>query len=238
MKFRAAIILLALSSFTLGQEPSKPAWSYDAALLRPFWLGDVVDGESVLFIKQDANATAQAQVMFPILELLEVKNSRGDVTYEPGRDYQFSAESRTITLPLGSRIPSVLPAALRRPANTQKYALTHRDGNGEILFGAQLEYAGMQTCVTYRHPPNHWKAEVPAFDATQLPKCAALLTERQPLIIVTLGDSISGGANASGMLDAAPYQPAYPELVRRGLSARPGPRVELHNLSLMGKDTA
>ena len=67
------------------------------------------------------------------------------------------------------------PQELRRPAKSQKYELTHRDGNGEIFFGAKLEYADMQTCITYRHAPGLWKSAVPKFDAKALPRSAQRL---------------------------------------------------------------
>ncbi len=226
-------------TFRVGSadEPAKPTWNYSPDLLRPFWHGDTVEGESVLFIKDDKTGEARASVLFPIREVLAVRNSVGDVTYENGKDFVWKADSREIVLPAGSRIVSRTPQELRRPAKTQKYELTHRDGNGEIFFGGRLEYAEMQTCITYRHAPDLWKAPVPKFDHKMLPRSVARLVSRQPLSIVTLGDSISAGANASALSDAAPYQPAYPELVRRQLAERFRNPVEMKNLAVGGTDT-
>ena len=95
----------------------------------------------------------------------------------------------------------------------------------------------MQTCITYEHAPHLWKGAVPKFDPQALPKSVQKLQTRQPLSIVLLGDSISTGANASGMFEAAPFQPAYPELLRQHLAARFGGKVELKNLSVGGTDT-
>jgi lysophospholipase L1-like esterase len=127
---------------------------------------------------------------------------------------------------------------LRRPAKSQRYELTHRDGNGEIFFGAELEYAQMQVCVTYRHAPGLWQGKVPKFDRQALPHCLGRLSGGQGLTIVALGDSITAGANASGNFNQAPFQPAYPELVRRGLAERYGVDVRLSNLAVGGTDTA
>ena len=141
-------------------------------------------------------------------------------------------------MPAGSRIPSRSLAELRRPAKTQKYELTHRDGNGEIFFGGRLEYAEMQTCLTYRHAYDAWKGPQPRYQAQVLPRSTKRLLDRQPLTIVVLGDSISAGANASGLYDSPPFQPPYPELVRRQLAERFQSEVILKNLSVGGKDTA
>lgn len=231
-------LVVAAAALAAGQEPPQPKWQYAPELLRPFWEGDTTYGESVLFIRDEQTGQARSSVLFPIREVLSVKNSAGDVTYESGKDYVWKPDSREIVLPPGSRIPSRTPQELRRPAKTQKYELTHRDGNGEIFFGGELQYAAMQTCITYRHEPGLWTGPAPTCDPKQLPRSMSRLVKRQPFSIVTLGDSISAGANASALYDAAPYQPPYPELVRRQLAERFGGQVELTNLSVGGTDTA
>jgi acyl-CoA thioesterase-1 len=227
--------LLLATTCLAADEPTKTAWSYAPELLRPFWLGTTMDGESVLFIKDATTGEARAAVLFPIQKVLAVRNSAGDVTYEEGRDFTWKPESRQLVLPTGSRIPSRTPQDLRRPAKSQPYQLTHRDG--EILFGAKLEYHDMQTCITYTHAPHLWNSPVPAFDPKALPRTIARLRAKQPATIAVLGDSISTGANASGVGNAPPFQPGYPELLQRHLQARYGGKVELKNLSVGGKDT-
>ncbi len=70
------------------------------------------------------------------------------------------------------------------PAGTQKYKLTHRDGNGEIFFGSRLEYHEMQTCITYRHEAGLWQSEIPRFDSQSLPRSVHKLLNKQPLSIL------------------------------------------------------
>jgi len=221
-----------------AQEASKAEWTYRPEPLKPFWLSEVMEGESVLFIRDEKTGEARAAVLFPVLDVLAARSSAGDVTYESGRDFVWKPGSREIVLPAGSRIPSRTLQELRRPAKSQRYELTHRDGNGEIFFGAQLEYAAMQTCFTYRHAAGLWTTPASKFDPQALPKSAARLKSRQPLSIVTLGDSISAGANASALYNAAPWQPAYPELVRRHLAERFQSPVAMTNLSVGGMDSA
>ena len=235
--FKIFILLLVTHPTAHADEPAKPMWRYAPELFRPFWEGDVVEGESVLFIKNFKTGEARASVLFPVLKVQAVRNSVGDVTYEEGRDYVWKRETREIVLPAGSRIVSHTPEELRRPAKTQKYELTHRDGNGEIFFGGRLEYAEMQTCITYSHAPNLWKSPVPKFDAKGLPRSVQRLLTKQPLSIVLIGDSISAGSNASALYDAAPFQPAYPELLRQHLAERFQTKVEMKNLAVGGTDT-
>lgn len=209
-------------------------WTYRAELLRPFWEGEVTEGESVLFIKEGTDGEGRASVLFPIQEVLAVRNSAGDVTFEHGKDFIWKPDTREIIVPPGSRIPVRSTQELRRPAKSQQYQLTHRDGKGEILFGGRLEYAEMQTCITYRHAPDLWAGKLPRFDESILPRSIHKLRNKEPLSIVVLGDSISAGANASGMYYAAPYQPAYPELLRIHLEKQTGTPVTLANPSVGG----
>jgi acyl-CoA thioesterase-1 len=234
----AMVFASMIHRMSFASEPAESSWKYAPELIRPFWQGNVVEGESVLFIKDSATDEASASVLFPILQIQAVRNSAGDITYEEGRDYTWKPDSREIVLPAGSRIASRTPRELRRPANTQKYQLTHRDGNGEIFFGATLEYHDMQTCITYTHAPDLWKSAVPKFDPKMLPRSVHKLLNKQPLSIVLLGDSISAGANASALGAAAPFQPAYPELLRLHLQASFRGTVDLKNLSVGGTDTA
>jgi acyl-CoA thioesterase-1 len=221
-----------------AQEAQAGEWKYDADLLRPFWIGRRMEGESVLFIRDSESGEARASVLFPIEGIVAVRNSAGTMTYQEGLDYQWKKGERTIVLPKGSRITSSTPQELRRPAKSQKYELTHRDGHGEIFFGGRLEYHDLQTCITYNHEPNLWKSNVPKFDARALPRTLARLRTKQPVSVVILGDSISSGCNASGWANAAPFQPAYPELFRQILAERFQTPVTLSNPSVSGRDTA
>lgn len=225
------------SVLTAADESTSGVWNYRADLLRPFWQGDVMEGESVLFIRDDQTGVARASLLFPVDAIQDVRNSAGDTVYQVGRDYLWKAGSREITLPPGSQIPSFTLKDLRRPAGSQKYALTHSDGDGEILFGSRLEYHSMQTCFTYRHGKGLWTAPVPEFSAAALPRTVEKLLNKKPLSLVVVGDSISAGCNASGWAGGSPWQPAWPELFRRYLQERFATRAVLTNPSVSGTDT-
>lgn len=232
-----SVLTMGIAVAVFAQDPAKPAWKYSADLMRPFWQGPVMEGESVLFIRDEKTGEARASVLFPIQQVLAVRNSTGDVTYKEGRDYLWKPGSREIVLPPGSRIVASTPGALRRPPKTQKYELTHRDGAGEILFGARLEYHELQTSITYSHAPDLWTAPVPTPDPKALSRTVHKLSNKQPVRIVVLGDSISTGCNASGWAEGAPFQPAYPDLLRLQLEDLYQSQVQVTNLSVGGMDT-
>jgi len=212
------------------------SWQFSTASLRPFWLSPTMEGESVLFIQDTAGEQPRASLLFEPAQILSVSASSGQLAYQEGRDYVWKPGSREILLPAGSRIAFRTPEDLRRPAGSQRHRLTHRDGNGEILFGATHEYHDLQTVVTYKHQGG-WAGPRPSFAGDQLPRTVKRLAEKQPLTIALLGDSISTGCNASGWANVPPFQPPYQDLLVMNLQAAHGAKVTLHNFAAGGTDT-
>lgn len=231
------ILILFGAATVLAVEPAQSPWKYAPKLLKPFWQGDTIKGESMLFIRNPKTGETKASVLFPIKNVLSIQNSAGNIIYEAGRDYLWKPGTREITLPPNSRIVSRTTADLRRPADSQKYKLTHRDGNGEIFFGSKLEYHKMQTCITYTHEPVDWKGIVPTFNEKALPRTIQKLRNHEPTSIVLIGDSISAGCNASGWAGEAPFQPSFPGLLQEHLAAHYQTKVRVTNPSVSGKDT-
>ena len=238
MKIMPCVVVLLLSAnLVLAVEPAN-TWQFDAAQLRPFWLSKVMEGESVLFVKENDSTVPEVALLFEPTKILAVRSSAGEVTYDEGRDYVWKQGTRTITLPKGSRIPCKTPKDLRRPAGSQKYSLTHRDGNGEILFGAGHEYQDMQTTVTYEHELGDWPDPVPTFVGKQLPHTLAKLETGRPLTLVVLGDSISTGCNASGWAKTPPFQPPFQRLFAKNLESVYGSKIILKNFAVGGTDSS
>ncbi|HOW65605.1 MAG TPA: SGNH/GDSL hydrolase family protein [Candidatus Paceibacterota bacterium] len=236
----AGCITVAASLDVCGASAAEgsPAWANPTKTLLPFWLSRTMEGESVLFIRPDDSSPPRASLLFEPTRILSVRDSAGEKTYEEGRDYIWKRGAREILLPPGSRITFKLPRDLRRPAGTQRYALTHRDGQGEILFGAGHEYHDMQILVTYLHRRDSWPGPVPSYADDRLPRTVRMLQRRQPLRIALLGDSISTGCNASGWANVAPFQPAYQDLFTLNLRRAYGVSVALTNFAVGGTDTA
>jgi lysophospholipase L1-like esterase len=214
------------------------AWTYAPEKLRPFWLSRTMEGESVLFIKNDSGDLPRSSLLFEPTRILSVRSSSGKIVYKEGIDYVWKKGTKELTLPTGSSIVFKTPQDLRRPASSQPFRLPHRDGNGEILFGGGHEYHDMQTVVTYRHKANAWTGTIPSFAGDRLPRTLLKLKKKQPLTIALLGDSISTGCNASGWSKTPPFQPPYQELLVQHLQAVYGGPVTLTNFSVGGMDSA
>jgi lysophospholipase L1-like esterase len=237
MREIAATAFLACTFTLIRADGIPPAWPFDPALFKPFWQTSVMHGESVLFVKETPAANPSASLLFVPTKVLAVRDPSQAITYTEGRDYILKPGSREITLPEGSRITFKLPQDLIRPAKSQRYALTRRDGTGEILFGGGHEYHDMQATVTYEHATGTWTDTSPAVRGEGLVRTRGLLKRKAPVTITLLGDSISTGCNASGWAKAAPYQPPYQDLLAMNLKAVHGSAVTLHNFSVGGTST-
>lgn len=89
--FRVATSLVSaiVAGGVQAQEATRPVWAFSEDQLRPFWKGEVMEGESVLFIKDEKMGNVPASVLFPIRRMLSVRSSSGEVRYEEGRDYAW-----------------------------------------------------------------------------------------------------------------------------------------------------
>ncbi len=224
--------------WTVRAEEPAQAWDYSAEQLQPFWRSTTMHGESVLFLERGDGELPRADLLFAPTSVVAIRSSSGEVAYEEGKDYIWKPGSREVVLPQGSRIVCKRAQDLRCPAGSQQYRLTHRDGNGEILFGGGHEYHDMQTVVTYVHEADQWQGPKPASAATQLKRTMEKLKNRQPVTIALLGDSISTGCNASGWAKVAPWQPPYQDLLVQHLQSVYGGQVTLKNSSVGGQDSA
>jgi acyl-CoA thioesterase I len=232
-RFLLVCIAVFCATVACAEEPSQP-WVFNPATLKPFWLSKVMEGESVLFIKESESAEPKASLLLKPTKIISICSSAGDVTYTEGQDYVWKPNTREITLPPGSKIVFKKPEDLRRPPKSQAYALTHRDGNGEILFGGGHEYHDMQTIITYEHAPNAWAGPKPTFSKSRLPRTLKKLQKKEPLTVALLGDSISTGCNASGWAKVAPFQPAWQDLFVMNLESAYSAKVTLQNLAVGG----
>lgn len=230
------VIVLCAGGLAQAEEPAA-VWKFQPEQLVPFWTVPTMYGESLLFVREKADGDTVASLLFEPTRILSVTSSAGDVTYEEGRDYVWRAGTRELSLPAGSRIVCKTPADLRCAPGSQQYALTRRDGQGEIRFGGGLEYHAMQTSVTYEHKGS-WPTQVPNLACEQLPRTLTLLKEKKPLTVALLGDSISTGCNASGWAHGAPFQPPYQDLFVMNLERKYGSAIALKNFAVGGTDTA
>lgn len=210
----------------------------ESHLLQPFWKSGTQFGESLLFVQEKEGERPSAQLLFTPQEMPSLQNAAGEIKYTQGQDYNWEPQSKTLTLPEGSRIPFKTVAELHPPKKSPNSMNTPEDPLRDTLWSEGHFFHDMQVEATYSHAADEWEKEggyQPTFAGADLPKTVGKLARKEPLNIVMLGDSISQGYNASGFIKVPPMMPPYPELVRRSLEEHYGATVNLTNLSIAGK---
>ena len=204
----------------------------------PFWAAGEVQGDPLFFVQAEGESAAKAVLLFTPDKPPVIRSATLETAYAAGTDYEWKPGSREITLPAGSRIPFKTAAELHPAPNSPHSYNGFRDGKSWMLFGEGRYFHDLQGAASYP-TKEEWKGPRPApAPEDQLGKLRAKLRTATPLKLVTLGDSISTGANASGAVSAPPMQPGYPDLVARGIEARFGAKVTAKNLSVGGMDSA
>ncbi|RYG75470.1 SGNH/GDSL hydrolase family protein [bacterium] len=247
---KAALAFLIPATFALndmGQAQTTPPATLGAPvpaaperpeshLLEPFWSSATMRGEGLLFVQEKEGERPVAKLLFEPLVGLSLCNASGTTTYALGQDYVVDAKARTISLPVGSKIPFVTTAALNPPPGSPNSMGGNIDGKNNLLWSEGHFFHDLQVEASYRHAKNEWAGYVPA-PASNLPATLGKLKRKEPLHIVLLGDSISEGYNASSHVKVEPMMPPYGELVRSALQESSGSPVTLKNLAVAGKDS-
>ena len=191
----------------------------------PLWLSKKMVHEPVLFIGEEGNRSGR--LIFTPTSMPVLTRAGDSFVYEAGKDYTWEKGSRTIRLTDHSRIPSKTPQEMR-PGPGKPRSL------GGVLHGEGRFFHDLQTLVTYSHKET-WPDLVKAQET--LPRSLKKLRSDETFQVVTLGDSITEGYNASGFAktQAPRNQPSYAEgFVRLLDQAFPG-EVTLTNLGVAGR---
>ncbi len=219
-----------------AEEPRQEEPLADLHLLDPVWRadGDVVHQESSVLFQDTAGGPLVGRLAFPVLEIVSVRNSNRELTYDPAKQVKLNANN-TFELTADSHAPLIKTADLFPPTGSPM-SYKHRVGHPEqsLLYGPGRWFHDHQVEVTYRRKAFIWKGAVPTFADGQLPRTITRLKAGEPLTIGVSGDSISAGGDASGLNQVAPQMPAFPELVAQQLGQSYKSRITLKNRAVGG----
>lgn len=204
-------------------------------VLQPFWRARQIS-EPVFFIQADEKARSQATLLFQPDKISSVMSATRETVFESGRDYVLDAETATIRLPEGSRIPVTTTEQLYplMTSDLPKIARQQGDKTRGIFFDNGAGYHNLQVEVTYEFAAGQWKGEVPKYAGNQLPHTMKKLRDKEPVKILLSGDSISEGYNATKFTKAKPGCPAYGELVALVVEKHFGSKVSYKNYAVAG----
>jgi acyl-CoA thioesterase-1 len=118
------LVVWAVSVAWVSAGEPAGAWRYAPEQLRPFWFSPTMEGESVLFLQDQADARPRASLLWEPTRVLSVSSSSGTTVYQDGRDYLWKLGSKELVLPPGSAIvwkgPVPSFAGDRLPRTVQK----------------------------------------------------------------------------------------------------------------------
>ena len=181
-----------------------------------------IRGESGMFVGEKP-----VSLMFPPSRILRVYNSILGANYVEGKDWSLNPESNTIGLTEHSAIPKLAAEELYPRRNVCYYpapganAVPGGPDGKNLRFDAALFFAEHQIEVDYIPAKIDWPEDI--FEPSPF------FHEDVPIRrIVTLGDSITEGYNASACIGKAPFSPSYPDWIAKALGA------ELINLGRNG----
>lgn len=189
--------------------------------IRPVWEGDTVAHETVLF-REDEHA---ACLLYPIDEILAVFSADLKTKYEEGIDYALEYGC-IVRLP-GSRMPYI-------PLE-KFYPSVHEDwkdfpccevGHPLLGFGEGDTMVQYMVDITYRHS-SKWNGPKVPDQSAKLSRFLSKLKRGEEATIVFYGDSITTGANSSGVIGTPPHAPCFAQMVTFALAEKYGYEVSL-----------
>jgi lysophospholipase L1-like esterase len=201
-------------------------------IMTPIWDTDVVFGES-LTMYRDKNGDVSAGLLYSPIEIIEVRSASLEIPYTEGKDY-FLKDGR-LCLTENTSVPFMEYEDIYMPEKKHDACFAYPDGY--LLFHEGHFFHDRQIAVTYKCQKGEWKGYRPSFEGDRLKKTLKKLTEEKKLKLILFGDSISAGANASGLTMASPFQPSFGALLAENLRRKYGARVDYENPSVGGKNS-
>lgn len=204
----------------------------------PYWKGNIMYNESLNFIEDPRTGVASAPLLYDAAEILSVKNSALNITYEEGVDYTYA--DGKITLTENSRIHCFKYSNIYFSSGNDNNRWALKSGFGYLYtyFCEGTYFHENQIAVTYLHS-NPWTGYMPDYEGDNLPNVISKLENGEDVKIVFYGDSITKGGNASGMFGVAPNMPIWADMVVAKLKETyPNANITSYNPAANGTNSA
>lgn len=201
-------------------------------IFTPVWDTDTVYGESFTMYR-DKSGEVSAPFLYNPTEILEVKSADLEKEYEEGKDW-YVKDGR-FYLTENTRIPFMEYDEVFMEEELPEKCFPYPDGY--LLFSEEHFFHDRQIAVTYKCKKGSWSGYVPEYKGDKLHRTISKLKNGEELKVVLFGDSISAGANATGMMMANPFQPRWGDLLIEKLKRHYDAKISFANPSVGGKDS-
>ena len=174
-------------------------------LMQPIWDTDLIVDEELTMIQEKDGDTAKAPLLFEPEAILSVTSADKTKEYKKGVDYTLCGNMICLTANTGA-FYFTQDEMIFDEAKPGKCFPT-RDGRYS-LFSEGHFFHDRQLAVTYTKKSGtlSWQ---PEYAGSSVPKTIAKLQNKEPVKIVLYGDSISAGANSSGLMLTTPFLPTF-----------------------------
>ncbi|MDP4134173.1 MAG: SGNH/GDSL hydrolase family protein [Bacillota bacterium] len=201
--------------------------------LKPYWQGDIMYDESCFVFEDEKGVIRDLTLLYKPEEIISVFDSSLTVKYEEGKDYCF--ENGALKAIKGGKIPALKYSDYYLNEKVEGKCFERRDG-GFLAFREYYLMYPHQVLVTYRHNDS-WIGYAPPMQGDKLKRALKKLEEKKPFKLLVYGDSISAGANSSGLQNENPHLPRWSNIIQERLKEKYGYEdIELFNPSVGGKD--
>lgn len=224
-----------IEPLALAADSSAGRWAKYISLktyTKPFWQADTITDETVQVIRDSSVATAP--LLFKAKKILSVKAANYSREFIKGKDWDY--KNGQLVFGPQSAVPFFHQNDLVLGKKIPGRSMDGKVPGTYVLFSEGYFFSSKQIAVTYiRDKGEAWKGPVPQFAAATLPNSIGRLQRKQHLNIVFFGNSIEVGYNASGLVNAPPYMPVWPELIVNKLKAAYGGNITFANTSVAGR---
>jgi len=203
--------------------------------LAKVWDGNTIYNETVVLV--DDGTEISGKLLFEPTEVISVK----DYTLEKSYDQtEYEVKGNKIVRTANSKMPYFTTEQLAGKNLPDGYGLSTyqaKEVGTEIVFTEGIGIVMHQIAVTYKHN-GKWAGITPAHQPQYLENTLAKLQNKEEVTIVVNGDSISTGANSSGVLGIKPFQDDFPTILQNYLQNKYQSTVNLINTSVGGTTSA
>lgn len=211
--------------------------TYDVARYTEyFWDGDLVFNESFYPIEESDGSIKPITLNYPVDKVVSVRNSYLDTEYVYGKDYKIE-DGKLILTP---------DTAINVYKYTDVYSNTQEDASWRKMLNGGYAYCGQHAMFFYGYcnitytTNGAWSGTVPEQKGFLLKNAVSKLeTKGQNVKLLSIGDSLAGGANASADLGAKPYAEVWCDMIASGLRLRyPDANIETSTIAQGGADAS
>lgn len=207
----------------------------DLHLLMPAWNSQVVYRESGVLLQVTDGGPITVRLAFPAAEIVDVVTADGQHRF--GREaFTLSKDGLALTFAKPDPVQVIPARVLFVPKGSpQSYAARVGHPDQSLMYHPGRWFHDRNVEITYRRRDEKF---APVEVVGSLPKTAARLKAGESFTIGVSGDSISTGLDASAKVNAAPFQPGYPDLVVAQLQANFDCQITLKNRAIAGWSVA